>query len=90
MLVLSRQVGETVVIEDVVVTVIRVAEGYVEASLAKMSGGKATIVTLPQNEYVDICYEARVVYLFAKGPKVRLGFELPRWTAIRRGECLDS
>ncbi len=90
MLVLSREIGESVVIEDVVLTLVSVSEKYVEVSLVKMSGGKVTMATLPHDQTVEICYDVEVVVVNTKGPKVRLGFETPDDLTIRRGEFLDT
>ena len=90
MLVLSREPGESIVIEDVLFTLIRVSEQYLEASLVKMAGGKSTTLTLPQNEGVDICYDVQVVFISAKGTNVRLGFEIPDHVTITRREMLDE
>ena len=90
MLVLSREIGESVVIEDVALTVIRTSDEYVEVSLAKISGGRSTIVTLPQHEYVEIGYEVQIVFIATKDSKVRLGFEAPPETRICRQEILES
>ena len=90
MLVRSREIGESVVIEDVALTVIRTSDEYVEVSLAKISGGRSTIVTLPHQEYVEICYEVQIVFIATKDTKVRLGFEAPSETRICRHEILQS
>ena len=88
MLVLSREAGESVVIEDVVLTLVGISEEYVEASLVKLTGGRVTIATLPRNEYVEICYDVRVIYFNLKEGRVRLGFEAERGARIARREFL--
>ena len=84
MLVLSRQVGESVIIEDVTLTLTRVGDGYVEVSLTKVSGGEKTVLTLPHDERVSICYDVEVIFVAAMGTKVRFGFEFPPKVTIIR------
>lgn len=70
MLILSRELGESVVFEDVVLTLAKVGSRYVEVSLVKATGDKRTVVTLPHNEYVDICDDVRVIFINVNGTKV--------------------
>lgn len=90
MLVLSREIGESLVIEDVALTLVTVGGRYAEVSLVKLAGGKTIVVALPYGEYVDICYDARVVLIRAEGTKARLGFEAPEGVLIRRRELIDE
>jgi sRNA-binding carbon storage regulator CsrA len=84
MLILSREVGESVAIEGAVLTLVRIDEGYVEVSLVKMAGGTPKILTLPHGQRVDICYGAEVVFVGATGEGVRFGFEYPPSVSITR------
>lgn len=84
MLVLSREPGEAVIIDDVVFTLARVADGYVEASLRKAAGGIPTVITLPHHRRIDICYGVQVVFIQATGVRATLGFEHPPEVAICR------
>ena len=90
MLVLSRELGESVVIEDVRLTVLRIDSAYAEVSLAKVAGGKPVVLTLPRHEYVQACYDVRIVFIQVNGPKVRLGFDAPREVHISRSEYWDA
>lgn len=90
MLVLSRKIGESVIIEDVALTLARVGDGYVEVSLAKTTGGKMTVLTLPHHERVAICYNVEVIFVEATGEKARFGFEYPPEVTITRQEFLES
>ena len=90
MFVLSREVGQSVVIEDVAVTLVRIGEAYVEVSLVKMAGGKSLVVTLPYQQPKDICYNVQVVFVAVTGMKARLGFEAPPEVAITRREFWDA
>ena len=77
MSILSREVGESVAIEDVVLTLARVGNGYAEVSPGKCAGGKKTILTLPHRERKTICYNVEVVLVAVEGKKVRFGCEHP-------------
>ena len=50
MLVLSRELGDSVIIEDVRVTVVRIGPKYAEVSLVKLAGGKPVELILPRLE----------------------------------------
>ena len=90
MLILSREIGEAVVINDVVVTVVRIDDDYLEISLVKATGGKSRVAVLPRQQSVDICYDAQVVFVGAKGTKARLGFEVPVEVTIQRREMWNG
>ena len=90
MLVMSREVGESVVIEDVVMTLARVGDRYAEVSLRKVTGGKKSILTLPHNERKAICYNVEVVFIEVKGEKARFGFEHPTDVTITRQKFHES
>lgn len=90
MLILSREIGQSVIIADVTLTLVSVGERYVEIRLAKISGGKSILFTLLPQQYVDICYNVQVVFVAAKGAKARLGFECPPEVAINRAEFDSS
>ena len=86
MLVLSRAVGESVVIEDVNLCLVRTTSQYAEVSLTKLSGGKSVVVTLPLQKKVDICYDVEAVFVATNGEKARLGFEYPNGVSVLRRE----
>ena len=90
MLVLSREPGEAVIIDDVVFTLARVADGYVEASLRKTAGGSHTVITLPHHKRIDICYGVQVVFIEATDVRATLGFEHPPEVTICRRAYLES
>ncbi|HUG18843.1 MAG TPA: hypothetical protein VMM56_07675 [Planctomycetaceae bacterium] len=89
MLVLSREIGQSIVIEDVLLTLLRIDEEYVEFSLTKLTGGKPKIVTLPHREQIEICYEVQVALIQIKGSRARFGFEYPPEVEITRHEFLE-
>ena len=84
MLVLTREIGQSVIIEDVRVTVIRFGSDFAELSFAKITGGEAKIVTMSRNESVDACYDVRITFVQGTRAKLRLGFEAPREVHIHR------
>ncbi len=88
-LVLSREIGQAVLIEDVVVTLVAATAEYAEVSLQKLSGGKTVIATLPKQQCVDACYDTQLVYIEGKGKKVRLGIEAAADLFIQRKEVWD-
>ena len=90
MFVLSREIGESVIVEDVALTLVRIGEQYVEVSLVKMTGGKSTVLTLPRHQPVDICYDVQVVFVAAENSKARLGIEYPPEVSITRREFWES
>ncbi len=90
MLVLSRKVGEAIIIEDVVLTLARVADGYVEVSLRKKTGGRPTVLALPHHQRIDICYSVEAVFIDATSAGARLGFEHPAEVTLRRLESSGS
>lgn len=81
---MTRDVGECLLIDDVVVTVTRVNEEYAEVSLQKQAGGPARVATLPRKELVDACYDTQVVFIESRGTKARLGIEYPEEIAVTR------
>jgi len=90
MLILSREVGEAVIIEDVALTLVRIGENYVEVSLVKTTGGRPVVLTLPHHQYINVCYNAQAVFVATKGTQARLGFEAPPDVAIRRREFWNA
>jgi sRNA-binding carbon storage regulator CsrA len=90
MLLLSRTAGQAVVIEDVELTVVRIAPEYIELCLRKMTGGKATVLTVPHNRRVEICYDVQLVFVTTDGVKARIGFEAPENIHIARKEFWRS
>lgn len=90
MLVLTREVGQAFVIEDVAVTLVSANTEYAEVSLQKLSGGQAVIATLPKNQGVAACYDSELIFIKLSGEKARLGIQAPRHLHISRKESLDD
>lgn len=99
MLVLSRKPGESVVIDDVLFTFVRASATHATATLQKLSGGRITEVELPIDQYVDACYDTRIIFIASRiifiasrdhGSRGRFGFEYPDGISIHRKEVSSS
>ena len=86
MLILHRKIGESVLIEDAVVTVIEIDElGFeTKISLAKHTGEAPIEVAVPLQEKVEICHEVQVVFIEYSHGRARLGFEAPETVVVMR------
>ncbi len=86
MLVHSREPGQSLLIEDVRLTVIRATPDDVDVSLRKVTGGPPRHVTLRRGTPVDACYDVRITYVTRSDTRVRLGIDAPRELSITREE----
>jgi len=87
MLVLSRRLGESLVINDqLVLTVAFLAEDYAELSLINFSGSLLGTFTARVNEKLRLTDDIEVVAVRFEGGKVRLGVEGPADCTFDRGE----
>ena len=84
MLLLTREIGEAILIEDVAVTLICSNPNVAEVSLQKLSGGKKVTATLLRGKAVDACYETQLIYIGAKGTAARIGVNFPKWIRVVR------
>jgi sRNA-binding carbon storage regulator CsrA len=87
MLILSRQLGESVVIDDLVVTVDSYADDHAILSLMKTNCEFLRKVTAPFHEPVEISDHVRAWMVRAERDRVRLGFDAPRDCSISRWEA---
>ncbi len=83
MLMISRRPGERLQIEDVVLTVVRVANGVAEISLRKRRSAPI-VLTLQPEEFVESCYNVRVGLVNAQRGKAQLGFDVPEDVKVAR------
>jgi sRNA-binding carbon storage regulator CsrA len=90
MLVLSREIGESVAIDNLTVTLVEVGERYVEVCVENELSGQSTLSRLPHLQYVEITPEVQVLFVAANGTTARIGFVAPRDMRIARGEFLES
>ena len=91
MLVLSREVGESVLIEDVLGTVVRASSDSIDMSFVKKNGGRNVLVTFRRNQVVEICYNVQAVLIRSDGKSARLGFEYPKNDVhVSRAEMVEG
>jgi sRNA-binding carbon storage regulator CsrA len=95
MLVLSRAVGEAVLIGGLkVVTVEKVGPDFVEIRITELARDPNPPVwlSLHNNQFVEIMPDVQVglLHLRTDSPRARLGFVLPREVPIHRKEIWDS
>jgi sRNA-binding carbon storage regulator CsrA len=87
MLVLSRNLGESIVIDnEVVVTVAVVGREFVELSISHSTGTVSDIVTVGNKEPMLVAHGVRARFIRSEGEKVRLGFDGPSGCRIDRSE----
>ena len=86
MLVLSRTVGTSVLIEDVTFTIVTIGNGVADASLRKRKGERPRVISLIQGETIEICYGVTVALIKISERSVRLGFEFPPGINFTRSE----
>jgi sRNA-binding carbon storage regulator CsrA len=77
MLIVTRKLGESIVIGDMAVTVAVLAENSVELSLARTDGMPVATVTVGQARLTDLVRGVQAVVLAVDRDKVRLGLESP-------------
>jgi sRNA-binding carbon storage regulator CsrA len=86
MLVLSRQIGESVIIDnEVVVTVAVLGREFVELSRSDSTGKTAGIVTVGKEPAI-LARDVLVYFIQSNGEKARLGFKGPPGCRIDRSE----
>ena len=88
MLVLSRKLGEAIVIDNhVIATLAVLANDFVEFSLCDINGTcSSSILTVGKRELTPIVADVRVVFVRKDANKARLGFKYPPEIQIDRRE----
>ena len=87
MLVLSRRLGESVVINDqLVLTIALLVDDYVELSLIRVDGSFLGSFNAHFDEYLTLTDEIQVIPIRFEGETVRLGLEGPPNSRFVRGE----
>lgn len=86
MLVVTRSVGESLLIEDVQLTVIQMQENTITFSMQKLTGGRETIVHLQRHQIVEVCYNVKFQLVRVAGSRARLGLEVPPGVNVQRLE----
>jgi len=77
MLVVTRKLGESIVIGDTAVTVALLAANSVELSLTRMDGVPVASVTVGAKRPTDLVRGVQAVVLAVDREQVRLGLESP-------------
>ena len=77
MLIVTRKLGESIVIGDVAVTVAVLAANSVELSLARTDGMPVATVTVGESRFTDLVRGVQAVVLAVDRDKVRLGLQSP-------------
>jgi sRNA-binding carbon storage regulator CsrA len=87
MLVLSRKMGDCLVIGDeFVVTVAFLAEDYAELSLTRLDGSFVRCATVRCNEWFEVYNQIRVVVVQIGKENARIGIDAPSDNRVHRGE----
>lgn len=87
MFVLSREIGQSILIEDVEITLVDVRPEFAEVTFQKDSGGQKRSKKLPHDESVAICYDAQMVFIqFRNASSARIGIEAPTSVQVFRKE----
>ncbi len=89
MLVLSRQLGESVVINDLIITLDSFTDDHSVLSLMRTNCEFLRKITAPSNEFVEITDDLRAVMIRSERDRVRIGFDLPPDCSISRWEAWD-
>ena len=84
--VLSRKIGECILIGDQVLTLLRIADAYVEISLAKTTGEDYRTAKLWQQRPVQLLSNVQVGLVSTDGLRARLGINAPPQFGIARNE----
>lgn len=86
MLVLTRGVGQSLLIEDVQLKLIYLDPNSMIFSMEKLKGGRETKVRLQRHQIVNVCYDVKFQLISVEGSTARLGLEHPESVTI---QCID-
>ncbi|WP_417847231.1 hypothetical protein [Thalassoglobus sp.] len=86
MLVLTRVVGQSMLIEDVQLRLEYADARSIIFSLEKLSGGRETKVRIQRHQIVDLCYNVKLQLISVEGQSARIGLEHPPSVSIQRFE----
>jgi sRNA-binding carbon storage regulator CsrA len=87
MLVLSRRLGESVVVNDrLVLTVAFLADDYAELSLINIDGTFVGSFNVHRDEWIRLTDDVQVIVVQFEGEKLRLGIDGAPHDRIHRGE----
>ena len=86
MLIVNRDVGQSLLIEDVQLSLLYVDARSIVFAMTKLSGGRETKVQVPRHQIVDVCYDVKLQLLSVEGGTARLGLEHPETVLIQLTE----
>jgi sRNA-binding carbon storage regulator CsrA len=90
MLVLSRKMGDCIVIGDeFVVTVAFLAPEHAELSLTRLDGSFVRSASVRCNEWFEVDDQIRVAVVRVENEKARIGIDAPSDNSVHRGEFWD-
>ena len=89
MLVLSRALGESIIVSDrFQATVAVIGTDYVDLGVIELNGDRRGVVTLNEHELRPIVGGVRGILIRHKQDGVRLGFEFEDGVTIQRAELI--
>lgn len=83
MLVLTRDIGQSLLIEDVQLRMIYADPNSMIFSMEKLAGGRETKVRLQRHQIVNVCYDVKFQLISVEGTTARLGLEHPESVTIQ-------
>lgn len=90
MLVIARGKSESLLVDDVVVTVRSIAENSAELVFRKLAGGRSEVKQLRKGEVPDACYESQFSLVVTREDRVRIGVTAPDGVVVVRKEVWDK
>lgn len=90
MLVLSRRIGESLVIEDTEVRVHGFDDESAELHLRKITGGAVVVASIHRSELLDACYDCQLTLVAVRDDRIRVGIVSPEDVAVYRKEVFDA
>ncbi len=83
MLVLTRDVGESLLIDDVQLKLVYTDQSSIIFSMEKLTGGRETKVRVQRHQIVNVCYDVKFQLISVEGSTARLGLEHPESVTIQ-------
>ncbi|TWT58154.1 hypothetical protein KOR42_15250 [Thalassoglobus neptunius] len=86
MLVLSCDVGQSLLIEDVQLLLIYADPRSIIFSMQKLAGGRETKVSLQRHQIVNVCYNVSFQLMSVSGQSANLVLEHPEEVTVQKNE----
>lgn len=90
MLILTRDVGQSLLIEDVQLNLIYAEPRSIIFSMEKLTGGRETKVSMHRHQIVDVCYNVRFQLISVTGQTARLALEFPETVSVQTPDTNDG